>query len=161
MSTASRRWKMAARLVAAKAVMIAAAALLAKWRLPVVDDPDSDELALVSIFDATTLRPSSRAFKGGSVVSVFGGTTLDLRRVQLDGGRAHLRVVNVYGGTELTVPDIWLVTTTGRSFAGGSALNTSPDLSADAPVLAISAVNVFGGLAVTARPVLRAAEEPA
>jgi hypothetical protein len=159
MGTETGRWKVAARAGLAAVAALAGGALVAKWRLPVVDSPDSDELALVSIFQANSLRPTSRAFTGGSIVSMFGATTLDLRRVQLHAGRAHLRVVNIYGGTELTVPDTWLVTTTGRSFAGGSAVDVPPGTSADAPVLAITTINLFGGLSVTGRPVLRAAGE--
>ena len=154
-------WRTAATVTAGALATLAGAALVARWRLPVVDNPDADEVALVSIFRGTSIRPTSRSFRGGSIVSVFGGTEVDLRRAHLASDRAHLRVVNVFGGTELTVPDGWLVTASSRSIAGGTAIESAVDLPADAPVLAITAVNVFGGTNATPRPVLRAAAEPA
>lgn len=154
-------WKTALVVAGGAVATLVGGALVARWRLPVVDDPDADEIALVSIFDSTDLRPVSRAFQGGSIVSLFGATNLDLRRVSLASDRAHLRVVSIFGGTELTVPDGWLVTSTSRSFAGATAVESPSDLPADAPVLAISAVNLFGGTTATARPVLRTAEKRA
>lgn len=138
-------------------------ALLARSRLPVRDDPDDTDIALVSIFDGTSLRPVSRTFRGGSVVSMFGGTQLDLRRTVLDSDRGCLRVTTIFGGTDITVPDTWHVTVGGINFAAGveKVLPSQLPPSNGQPGFDIEAYTIFGGLRIVARPVLRAADETA
>lgn len=141
--------------------LAAGGALIAKAKLPVIDDPDSDELALVSIFDGTELRSTASAFRGGTIVAVFGGTELDLRRATVSEHGAHLEITAFYGGVNVTVPDTWLVTTANRSIAGGVDVSVpAPDeLDEHAPRVTISTRTVFGGTRIVARPVLKAAEE--
>lgn len=137
----------------------AAAALVVRNRLPVRDDPSDEDIAVVSIFDGHSLRPTSQQFRGGSVVSMFGGTQLDLRRAELANGRAVLRVTTIFGGTEVTVPDGWSVRITGRAVFGGvRQLDSGTSIDSEAPGLEIEAKTFFGGLQVMGRPVLRAAD---
>jgi hypothetical protein len=139
-------------------VATVASALVVKWRVPVVDDPTADEVSLVSVFGGSSLRPTSSVFRGGSTISMFGGTKLDLRRVTaaLDGAR--MRSVTVFGGTEVTVPEGWRVDVTGRTLFGGTRADGIDGSHGGPPELTIEAVTVFGGLSVAGRPVLRAAE---
>jgi hypothetical protein len=134
-------------------------ALVARSRLPVRRSPDEDDVALVSIFEGTELRSIAPAFRGGSVVSAFGGTDLDLRRATASEHGAHLEVTTVYGGTSITVPDTWMVTVIGPTFAGGVDVRVADpaEVGPDAPRLTITARTFFGGTAVVARPVLKAA----
>jgi hypothetical protein len=139
---------------------ITGAAWIAKLRLPVHDGHDDDDIALVSIFEGSALRPVSHAFRGGTIHTVMGGTNLDLRRTELDPGGGVLEVTTVYGGTDITVPDSWLITVDRTTVIGGTRIDVRlPDELEDrAPHLVIRACTVFGGLSVTARPVLRPAE---
>jgi hypothetical protein len=141
--------------------LVAAGALVAKAKLPVIDDPESDELALVSIFDGTELRSTASAFRGGRIVTAFGGTDLDLRRATVAEHGAHVEILAVYGGVNVTVPDTWLVTATNATIAGG--IDTSvpgPDeLPEDAPRVTFSTRAIFSGVRIVARPVLKAADE--
>lgn len=148
-----------ARVLVAVVAAVAGSALVAKRRLPVRDEPDAPDISLVSIFDGTSLRPTGRAFRGGSIYSIFGGTTLDLRRAVLDPLGGHLEVTTIYGGTDITVPDSWFVTVAGPTIAAGSAVSVADhaSLPPGAPRLTISARTLFGALSVTARPVLRPA----
>jgi hypothetical protein len=146
--------------LAACAAALAVAALEARRRLPVVDDPAEPRLALVSIFDGTDLRPTSDRFSGGTIVSVFGGTKLDLRRTSLDDSGASLRITTLSGGANLTVPDEWHVEIDGVTVAGGVRM-AGIDQLAGGPTLQIEATTVFGGLRVTGRPVLRVTDASA
>lgn len=159
----SNVWKKTAAIAAGLLGTVAMGALVARSRLPVRDDPSGHDIALVSIFDGSSLRPTSNAFTGGTIVSIFGGTALDLRRASLDGGHGLIQVTTIFGGTNITVPDGWRVTINGASVAGGvDRRYTDPtDLTASAPTLQIDATTIFGGLSVVARPVLRAAGETA
>ena len=151
--------KLIARLLVGLLALLVSSALIAKRRLPVRDEPNAPEIALVSIFDGSSLRPSGEDFRGGSIYSVFGGTNLDLRRAELAPGGGHLELTTVYGGTDITVPDTWMVTVAGPTIAAARQVSvTDPAaLTPDAPHLVISALTLFGALSVTARPVLRPA----
>lgn len=48
-------------------------------------------------------------FRGGKIETVFGGTTLDLRRTSLPSGETHLAVECLFGGATILVPDNWYV----------------------------------------------------
>lgn len=155
---------MKTRILLARAVLgtvgtFLTAALVAKRRLPVRAGVHDDDIALVSIFDGTNLRPTSTGFLGGSIVSVFGGTNLDLRRAGLTADGAKIYVTTLFGGTEITVPDTWVVTVRGLTLAAGVEVAvTDPSLlDAAAPSLTIAARTLFGGMSVTSRPVLRPA----
>jgi len=136
----------------------AAVALIARQRLPRVDHPDADEIRLVSIFDGTDLRSTAADFRGGEIWTVFGGTRLDLRRTQMTGA-AHLSITTVFGGTDVTVPDSWGVSVSGPTLAAGVETEVTEPEALDAPRLIITARTAFSGLRVTARPVIKAAEQ--
>lgn len=154
-----RTLKIALRYWLAGMVAVLGTAYAAKRRLPVRAQPGDDELSLVSIFDGSTLRSTSAAFRGGAIYSVFGGTNLDLRRAQPDPGGARLEVTTVYGGTDITVPDSWLVTVGGPSVAAAVDVRVADAdrLDPSAPRLTINARTILGGLSVVARPVLKPA----
>jgi hypothetical protein len=158
-------WSPIKRVALAGAAAIAAsaaAALIVRSRLPVRDDPTDTDIALVSIFDGRSLRPTSKKFRGGSIVSMFGGTQLDLRRVELAGQHAVLRVTTAFGGTEIVVPEGWRVEITGPAlFAGVRELGSDGLRLADAPIIQVEAKTFFGGLQVIGRPVLRTADASA
>ena len=150
----------ALRSMAVAAAALGLVALAARLLLPSHADPTDDEFDLVSIFDGRALRPTTRSLRRGRAVTVFGGSSIDLRRAGLAGGRARLQVLSVFGGTEITVPDSWRVTARRVDVLGGSNVKATPDsmLDDDAPHLEVDAVSVFGGMAIVARPVIAAAE---
>ena len=55
-----------------------AAAALLKRALP-SRGRESDEVALVAVFDGTVLRSEAKAFRGGSMLAWYGGIQADLR----------------------------------------------------------------------------------
>src|SRR5512132_3258589 len=95
-----------------------AAAAVAKHALPSRGDAESDEVALVAVFDGVELRSEAKAFRGGSMLAWYGGVDGDLREATL-APEARLSVAAIFGGIGLRVPPGWRVESTMRSIAGG------------------------------------------
>lgn len=129
---------------------VAASAAVLKRALPSRGDEESDELALVAIFDGIELENGSQAFRGGSLLTWFGGIDLDLRQARL-APRARLRAHALWGGIAVRVPTEWRVESHARALAGGVASDPSSGEDADAPVLVLEGFALLGGIAVSAR----------
>ncbi|MEX1043345.1 MAG: hypothetical protein WD020_01780 [Acidimicrobiia bacterium] len=125
------------------------------------DDPTAPRFALVTVFDGTDFRPTTRELVSSTAITMFGGCRLDLRRARTSGAETvRLDLTTVMGGCDVTVPDTWRVTVSGLAVAGGHDVRVAnPDeLAADAPSLAIHARTLMGGLSVRARPVIQSAD---
>ena len=125
-------------------------ATLLKRMLPSRGDAESDEVALVAIFDGIELESRSTAFRGGSMVSWFGGIAVDLRGAKL-APDAHLTVHALLGGIAIRVPPEWHVESTIRALGGGAAVDTPRPELRDAPRLVIDGTAILGGVAVGAK----------
>jgi len=128
----------------------AGAAAVVRRALPSRGDDESDEVALVAIFDGIDLRSRSTAFRGGSMLSWFGGIAVDLRDAQLAPG-AELSVHSLFGGIAVRVPAEWRVESTVKAVGGGVAVQLPAPDARDAPTLALRGFTLFGGVAVGAR----------
>jgi hypothetical protein len=82
---------------------VTGSALFFKRAVPSRGDEESDELALVAVFDGIDLKSRAKAFKGGSMLAWFGGIEVDLREAQLAPG-AKLAVNAFFGGIDLKTP---------------------------------------------------------
>jgi hypothetical protein len=127
-----------------------ASAVLLKRMLPSRGDEDSDEVALVAIRNGIELASRSRAFRGGSLFSWFGGIAIDLRDVEL-AENARLDVHTAFGGVAIRVPTGWRVESNVTSLAGGVAVDVPEPEGADAPTLRLDGFTAFGGVAVGAK----------
>jgi len=130
--------------------MIASATLL-KRVLPSHGDADSDEVALVAIFNGVELKSRAQAFRGGSMFSWLGGIAVDLRDAQL-APDAHLDVHSAFGGIAIRLPPGWRVESNVKTIGGGVAIGVPQPDSADAPTLRLDGFTAFGGVAVGAKP---------
>jgi hypothetical protein len=128
---------------------LSSAALL-KRMLPSLGDAGSDEVALVAIFDGIELQSHSTAFRGGSMLSWFGGIAVDMRSAKL-APDAHLTVHALFGGIAIRVPPGWRVESTVRALGGGVAVDTPRLDDQDAPRLLIDGMAILGGVAVGAK----------
>ena len=108
-------------------------------------DADSDELALVAIFDGVELESRAKAFRGGSMLAWFGGIEADLSGAELAPG-ARLSVHALFGGIEVTTPATWRVESEAKAVMGGIDARGAAD--PDAPVLTLDGMAVFGGIEV-------------
>lgn len=137
-------------------ILIALAGLTARWFLTSRGGPESDEIDLVGVFEGIHLRSSSSAFMGGSMLALFGGIVLDLRRATLGPTGATLKVTTVFGGTSIVTPPDWRVEVDARTWIGGLDLSHHQPDDPDLPTLHIVARTWFGGFQVESRPRLEA-----
>jgi hypothetical protein len=100
----------------------------------------------ISIFGGIDRKGRWRVARRHWVVSIFGGSELDLRDASLEGGEATISILDVFGGTDLYVPEAIDVDFNGFALFGG-ADERGRDLSAPpgAPVLHVRTFALFGG----------------
>jgi len=68
-----------------------------------------DFIEEVAVFGGGDRVINSQAFRGGKIVSVFGGSKIDLTRAQLAEGPIEIEVVAIFGGSTLLMPTDWNV----------------------------------------------------
>lgn len=106
-----------------------------------------------ALFGGIERRMHTNSFRGGSVVSVFGGVEVDFLSADIEGQEAVIYVEAIFGGIELRVPERWKVVFQGQSIFGGYSDETRPPL-ADTPgsaprkTLILRGKAVFGGINV-------------
>lgn len=120
----------------------------AKQRFVPLDDPDADEVRLGAFFEPLLFRSTAERFRGGSVISWYGGGVTDLRSATLDPAGARLEVTAIFGGGQILVPNDWRVTSSVRGIGGVGDARTPADRSPDAPHLAIEGMVLFGGYGI-------------
>jgi hypothetical protein len=126
-----------------------AAGLLVKRAFPSAGDETSDELALVAVFDGIELKSRASAFRGGSMLSWFGGIAVDLRDAEL-APDARLRVMTALGGIAIRLPEGTTVESNATAIAGGVEVAAPKPESGDAPRLVLDGFALLGGIAVKA-----------
>ena len=82
------------------------------------------------------------------VVSIVGGTRLDLSQAQLAGSEVTLTKVSLVGGTRVTVPPGIRVETSGFSLVGGTRVEGGPEPGPGAPTVHIRAFSLVGGVRI-------------
>jgi hypothetical protein len=130
---------------------MATAAAVVKRVLRSRGDAESDEVALVAIYDGIELASRAAAFRGGSMFAWYGGIAVDLREAHLAPEGAHLELHAVNGGIAVKVPEGWRVRSTMRALAGGVDASVPEPEDPDAPTLTLDGFAVFGGIAVGAK----------
>jgi hypothetical protein len=100
----------------------------------------------IAIFGGSDRKGRWRVARKHLVLSLFGGSDLDLREASLEDGEATIYVFDVFGGTDLYVPEGIEVDFSGFGLFGGADEHgrDTPGLPG-APVLHVRAVAVFGG----------------
>jgi Domain of unknown function (DUF1707)/Cell wall-active antibiotics response 4TMS YvqF len=100
----------------------------------------------IAVFGGSDRKGRWRVARRHWVVSLFGGSDLDLREASLEGGEATIYVLDLFGGTDLYVPEGIEVDFSGFGIFGG-ADEHGRDLPtrSSAPVLHVRALSVFGG----------------
>ena len=105
---------------------------------------------IVAIFGGASRKGQWHVEPKIAAVTVFGGTTLDFRDVQLPQREITLNCTTVFGGVEIIVPpevrviDSGIALFGGRDTGPGSAESSDPN----APVLRLTGLTLFGGLAL-------------
>ncbi|TSA29858.1 MAG: hypothetical protein D4R68_01570 [Ignavibacteriales bacterium] len=69
----------------------------------------NDYFESISIFGGSSKIVNSDNFKGGNIVSIFGGSEINLTNSKLAEGENNIEITAVFGGTTLIVPSDWNV----------------------------------------------------
>ena len=78
-----------------------------------------DFIEEVSVFSGVDKIIHSKSFRGGKVVSVFGGSNINLTQAEMQPGSHMLEMICVFGGSTLIVPADWNVKVEMFSIFGG------------------------------------------
>jgi predicted membrane protein len=112
-------------------------------------------ISMFSILGSDQRTSSDKAFRGGDVTTIVGGTQLDLRRASIEpGSEAVINVFVFMGGHDLWVPPGWTVSIEAMPILAGVEDKRLPPVledaarvaSAPAPRLVIRGVILLGGL---------------
>ena len=73
-----------------------------------VNPTGEDFIDATSIFGGTKKKVFSKAFRGGDMVNIFGGSEIDLTQADIN-GTAVIDITTLFGGATLLVPSNWNV----------------------------------------------------
>lgn len=100
----------------------------------------------ISVFGGVDRKGRWRSARSHWVVSFFGGSDLDFRDATLERGEATVYVLDLFGGTDLYVPEGVDVDFNGIGiFGGADEHGRDPPPLPGAPVLHVRAFSLFGG----------------
>ncbi len=117
---------------------------------------DKESLNSIAIFSGNSSKIVSQNFKGGSSVSVFGGTEVDLREANISRGRegeVKFDVFAMFGGADIYVPENWQVVVKGIPVFGGLDDKTGDSTQKsengkEGSTIIINYLAIFGGVDV-------------
>jgi predicted membrane protein len=105
----------------------------------------------VDVFGGGKVRVTSKKFRRGRWLAVFGGSQVDFSEVDIEGDQATLEIVAVFGGGEMVVPQNWEVQVRTATLFGGHNDETRRPLQETAgarKILVIRGVMIFGGFSL-------------
>jgi len=107
---------------------------------------DNDVLDIVSIFGSVRKNILSKSFRGGEIVSIFGGSEVNLTQADLV-NVAELEIVQIFGGTKLIIPSNWNVRSETVAILGGveDKRELKSGINSD-KTLIIKGTTIFGGI---------------
>ena len=105
-----------------------------------------DYIDSVSVFGGTHKVITSKDFKGGDIVNMFGGGEVNLMGADIK-GRVVLDVVQIFGGTKIIIPSDWEVQSKAVSIFGSVEDKRNPGLPKNPDkVLVIDGTSIFAGV---------------
>ncbi|HEY6063416.1 MAG TPA: LiaF domain-containing protein [Chitinophagaceae bacterium] len=106
-----------------------------------------DYVDSTSILGGSKKTVISKNFKGGDLVSIFGGTELDLSRADFT-GTATLELTTIFGGTKLIIPSNWTVKSDAAVIFGGieDKRTVTPTADGAEKILILKGTVMFGGV---------------
>jgi len=118
------------------------------WKRPEKVGDDRDFIDEVAVFSGGDRIITSQNFKGGRILSVFGGSKINLTGSRLAEGQQILDTLSVFGGSTIIVPAGWTVKVEVVSIFGGfnDKRERMPNLVYDQnTMLVIKGMAIFGG----------------
>ena len=112
------------------------------------ENPSEGEINSVNVLGGGESRITSRNFRGGKLVAVFGGFKLDMSEAEMEGEEAVIDLVAFFGGGEFIIPRTWEVSVRGTGLFGGHGDETRhlpPEPGKPRKTLIIRGSWMFGG----------------
>jgi len=108
-----------------------------------------DYIDSVSIFGNIRKVILSKNFKGGDMVTIFGGNEVDFSQADVNGD-VILDVTQIFGGTKLILPSHWAVKTDMVAFFGGieDKRRMTPGAESPTKLLILKGTSIFGGIEI-------------
>lgn len=105
-----------------------------------------DVVDAAAVFGSVKKNIYSKNFKGGEVVTIFGGSEINLMHADFT-GEVKLEVVNIFGGTTLFVPAHWQIRTEAGAILGAiEDKRREPAAVQMDKVLILEGTVIFGGI---------------
>lgn len=104
-----------------------------------------DFIEEVSVFSGAEKVIHSKSFRGGKIVSVFGGSNINLTQAEMQPGTHMMEMVCVFGGSTLIVPPEWNVKVEVFSIFGGFEDKRIIGQIDYSKTLILKGVAIFGG----------------
>jgi len=104
-----------------------------------------DFIEEVSVFSGADKIIQSKAFRGGRIVAVFGGSNINLSQAEMQPGTHLMEMVCVFGGSTLIVPPEWNVKVEVFSIFGGFEDKRVIGQIDYSKTLLLKGVAIFGG----------------
>lgn len=108
----------------------------------------SDYFESISIFGGGSKIVNSNNFKGGNIVSIFGGSEINLLNCKLAEGENNIEITAIFGGSTLIVPSDWKVELDVLPIFGGFGDRRMKDPNKayqEGRTLVIKGLVIFGG----------------
>lgn len=107
-----------------------------------------DVLEVVSIFGNVKKVIYTKDFRGGEVVSIFGGADINLSQADFK-GPVVIEIVQVFGGAKLIVPPDWAIRSEAVAIFGGiEDTRPSQPVSTTDKVLILQGTAIFAGIEI-------------
>lgn len=113
-----------------------------KTKHSIIDDSHIEE---TNIFSDSEHVISSKTFKKGKFVCIFGASKLNLLQSDLVPENAQIEIVAIFGGIQLYIPQDWIVKTEVFSLFGGFSDKRSTSTHSTNKTIVIKGVTIFGG----------------
>jgi serine/threonine protein kinase len=112
---------------------------------------DGSTVSIWAILGGRVWRSDGTPFRGGNVISTFGGCDIDLTDTEVAGAEAVIEATAIMGGVKIIVAPHWRVVTRGAQLIGGYANKTRPpktDSSVPAQRLLVKGFALLGSVEV-------------
>jgi len=105
-------------------------------------------LDVVTIFGNVKKLVYSKNFKGGDIVSIFGGSEINLTHADFN-GNISIELVQIFGGAKLIVPPHWQIRSEMVAVFGGIEDKRAPQNKYDEDkVIILNGTTFFGGIEI-------------
>ena len=109
---------------------------------------NEDIIDAVAIFGSVKKMIYSKKFRGGEIVTVFGGSEINLSQADFE-GTLVIEIVQIFGGTKLIIPPHWEVRSQAVAILGGIEDKRQQHQGPDAKkILVLDGVAILGGIEI-------------